>query len=126
MVAIVSIAAWSFVCTYIIAFCINLIPGFKFRSPEEQELYGDDWGEMGELVHHHVEPPEKVATNVDKAWSGGAQAVTKAEVSTVPGPRLRKTVTMRWTKKGAKEQGRGTNSRSSHEEEAAEMKDLEL
>ncbi len=48
-VSAVSIAAWSFVVTILILFCINIIPGMRIRSSQELEIFGGDWGEMGEL-----------------------------------------------------------------------------
>jgi Amt family ammonium transporter len=85
MVAIVSISAWAFVVTWILIFLINRIPGMTLRSSVEQELYGHDEGEMGEIVHQHL------AGNVDQNWQQGypVGAVDKAPHQPVPNPRLR-------------------------------------
>jgi Amt family ammonium transporter len=42
-----AIAGWSFVLSYVLLWLISRIPGMGFRTSEEQELYGDDLGEMG-------------------------------------------------------------------------------
>lgn len=47
--AAVTISAWSFLVTFIILWLMSRIPGLHFRSSKEQELYGDDLGEMGEI-----------------------------------------------------------------------------
>jgi Amt family ammonium transporter len=82
MVAIVSIAAWSFVVTLVLVFVINRIPGLHLRSPEEQELYGDDWGEMGEIVHEHL-------TGIESEWDQSVPVSADQVSKPIPNPRLR-------------------------------------
>jgi Amt family ammonium transporter len=81
MVAIVSIAAWSFTVTLILVFLINLIPGMRLRSPVNQELNGDDWGEMGEVVHEHL-------ASVESDWLQ-SYPVANNPNDPVPNPRMR-------------------------------------
>ncbi len=42
-------AAWAFIVTYVLLLIISRIPGLHFRTSKEQELFGDDLGEMGEI-----------------------------------------------------------------------------
>jgi hypothetical protein len=123
MVAIVTIAAWSFCVTYIIAFFINAVPGMQFRSPLEQELHGDDWGEMGELVHDHVEHPEKKGPPIAEQWGGGQFTVTStAKVGgPVPNPRLRKTFKVQL--RGSAKDAVRNSEQPEGDLEAVEMKD---
>ncbi|KAJ3258485.1 hypothetical protein HK103_003607 [Boothiomyces macroporosus] len=50
----VSILGYSFVGTFIILFIINMIPGLKFRSSDNEELVGGDLAEMGEVAYELV------------------------------------------------------------------------
>ncbi|KAI8912957.1 hypothetical protein PhCBS80983_g03194 [Powellomyces hirtus] len=49
-----TIAVWSFVVSLLILFVINKIPGFHIRSTAEEQMLGNDLGEMGEVAYEIV------------------------------------------------------------------------
>ncbi len=92
-VSAVSIAAWSFVVTMLILFCINIIPGLRIRSSQELEVFGGDWGEMGELEQGAtILQPQAVESlsKIGQALTWDEHGVSVGPASTaVQAPRLR-------------------------------------
>ncbi len=76
-----AIAGWSFALTFILLWLISRIPGFHFRSSAEQELYGDDLGEMGE-INMEAAQTKRAKTSESSAEGDGSSALPAA-------PRLR-------------------------------------
>lgn len=59
---ICSTVAWSFCVTYIICFCVNLIPGLHLRLTQEEEDAGTDLIEIHEIGGAYDEEPEIALT----------------------------------------------------------------
>ena len=61
--------AYSFVCTAVILFVLDLIPGLRIRSSEEAEILGIDDAEVGEFAYDYVEVAREapVAVEVEPA-----------------------------------------------------------
>ncbi len=77
-----AIAGWSFTLTIILLWLISRIPGFHFRSSAEQELYGDDLGEMGEINMETFNKEAKRSAAPDDENSSALPAAPRLRVHT--------------------------------------------
>ncbi|PGH11087.1 hypothetical protein AJ80_07275 [Polytolypa hystricis UAMH7299] len=62
--------AYSFVGSCLILFLINLIPGLRLRSSEEDEILGIDDVEIGEFAYDYVEVTRDVIDGVEGEFCG--------------------------------------------------------
>lgn len=56
---------YSFVCTCLILFVMNLIPGLQLRVTEESEILGIDDAEVGEFAYDYVELAREVVNGLE-------------------------------------------------------------
>lgn len=61
---------YSFACTCLILFIMNLIPGLQLRVSEESEVLGLDDAEIGEFAYDYVELTREVVHDVEGGDGG--------------------------------------------------------